>query len=796
MASAARPLVLAVVALLLGLLPGLRYGPDPGLAALFAAGLVLLPLALARAGFPAGERLAGGILWSTFVLAGAALGAATVHGLADDCRSLLADRSEVRVTAVLAANALPSDRTAGSPPLLPVSAREVWRSGQRLEGCGGAIRVRLPDGDDGHLAGTVLVLHGEWTRFAAPVVPSGWPADPRYAGFLRVDSLSVLEPASLLAFPLLTLRGRSERHLHSLFPHHGPLAEALLLGRREQMDPALRERFARAGMAHLLAISGMHVGLIAGMLLLAARWLARLHPLPRRAPVWIAIGGIFAYLAIIGAPPSAVRAGIMICLALLGLLLQRPFSIYSVVAAAALAIVAHRPLTVLEPGFQLSFAGVLGIVMVRPVAFAWLPEAWTQEGWRRNLSEMTVASAAAFAATAPVVIWHFGLVAPVGLLSNLLGIPVMGLGLAGLVAAAVTTPVVAPLGRLLALGTEAAFHLLDRIAVLAAAAPYGHAFVPRPDAWVWFAAAAAALLVVEATRRQASRVRWLTAIGAALVVFGAGPAAAGVAGAGRGSLEVHFLDVGQGDAVAIRTPGDRWVLVDAGPAGERFDAGERRVLPFLRARGAARVEALILSHPHLDHIGGAPAVLRALPVGALIEPGFATGSSTYLEVLRAAESAGVPWRAARSGRVLELDGVRFEFVWPDPEMLDVAADANEISAVLLVRFGAFAALLTGDAYIAQEEVLARRHGAALRAQVLKAGHHGSYTSTSATLLDAVRPELVVISAGRRNRFGHPAPEVLDELGVRGIPVARTDRAGTVSIVVESGRSPYWYLANP
>jgi competence protein ComEC len=320
--------------------------------------------------------------------------------------------------------------------------------------------------------------------------------------------------------------------------------------------------------------------------------------------------------------------------------------------------------------------------------------------------------------------------------------------------------------------------------------------VPRPDSWIWFAAAVFALLTVEATRRFSGRVRWLAAMAAALVVFAAGPAAAGVAGVARGSLELHFLDVGQGDAVAIRTPGQRWVLVDAGPASERFDAGERRVLPFLRARGAERVEALILSHPHLDHIGGAPAILRALPVGALVDPGYPASSATYLAVLQAAESAGVPWRAARTGRVLEIDGVRFEFLWPDPETLDVASDANEISAILLVRFGAFAALLTGDAYIAQEEVLVRRHGAALRAQVLKAGHHGSHTSTSGALLDVVQPDLVVISAGRRNRYGHPAPEVLEELGVRGIRTARTDRAGTVSIVVESGRGPYWYLANP
>jgi competence protein ComEC len=370
----------------------------------------------------------------------------------------------------------------------------------------------------------------------------------------------------------------------------------------------------------------------------------------------------------------------------------------------------------------------------------------------------------------------------------------MGLSLAGLVLAALAEPIVPPAGRLLALGTEALFFLLDRIAAWAAAVPYGHLTVARPATGVWLAAGAALLLTAHAGSRVRAGARWTLSALAALVVLGAGPAIAG--GATRGDLELHFLDVGQGDAIAIRTPGDRWLLVDVGPASDRFDAGERRVLPFLRSRGVRRLEAIVLSHPHLDHIGGAPAVLRAMPVGALIEPGFVTGSSAYLETLRAAEGSGTAWRAARSGRVLDIDGVRLEFLWPDAETLDASHDANEISTILLVRFGEFAALLTGDAYIAQEITLVRRHGAALRAQVLKAGHHGSYTSTSPELLDAVRPELVVISAGRRNRFGHPAPEVLRDLAAREIRAARTDRHCTITVVAHGPRGARWRLVEP
>lgn len=250
-------------------------------------------------------------------------------------------------------------------------------------------------------------------------------------------------------------------------------------------------------------------------------------------------------------------------------------------------------------------------------------------------------------------------------------------------------------------------------------------------------------------------------------------------------LEIHFLDVGQGDAVAIRTPAGRWLLVDAGPGGPYHDAGARRVLPFLRAHGARRIEALVLTHPDADHIGGAAAVVRGIPVGRVLEPGLAVGKEPYRELLREVEQRRIPWHAARTGRSLHLDGVTLELLWPDGETVDGAGEANQISVVGRLRYGGFSLLLPGDAPEAVERILAERDPAGLRAQVLKAGHHGSATSTSAALLEVVRPNLAVVSAGRRNRYGHPSPEVLDRLRVRGIDIARTDREGTVTLWVRA-----------
>ncbi|MDP9349612.1 MAG: MBL fold metallo-hydrolase, partial [Gemmatimonadota bacterium] len=302
----------------------------------------------------------------------------------------------------------------------------------------------------------------------------------------------------------------------------------------------------------------------------------------------------------------------------------------------------------------------------------------------------------------------------------------------------------------------------------------------------------AAWVALDAAVRLRERVRWTVAVGAACAAFLALPVLAAPPASG---VEIHFLDVGQGDAVAIRTAGDRWVLVDAGPRAERYDAGERRVLPFLRARRVSRLEAFILTHPDADHIGGARAVLEGMDVGRLIEPGLPVGKPLYLEVLRAAEARNVPWAAARRGRRLRLDGVELELLWPVGDVLDASVEANEISAVVRLRYGAFTALLTGDVGTGVEEELAATYGGSLRAQLLKAGHHGSRTSTGDALLDAARPELVVVSAGRRNRYGHPAPEVMARLRERGIAVARTDREGTVSVYVEPGGA-HWRREGP
>jgi competence protein ComEC len=251
-----------------------------------------------------------------------------------------------------------------------------------------------------------------------------------------------------------------------------------------------------------------------------------------------------------------------------------------------------------------------------------------------------------------------------------------------------------------------------------------------------------------------------------------------VAWQGRGSAEIVMIDVGQGDAIALRGPEGRWVLVDAGPPGTD-DAGAHPVVRELARRGVRSLDALVLTHPHLDHIGGAAAVLRTFDVGAVYDPGLPAPSPEYLGLLELAASQGVPWRAARAGDRIAVGGLFIDVLSP-PADAESAEDANVTSVVLSVSFADVDVLLTGDAYTDAERRVLPHVPTDL--EILKVGHHGSDTSTDSLLLAHATPEVALISAGRFNRYGHPDPDILDRLERAGARIWRTDRDGTVSVL--------------
>ncbi len=565
-------------------------------------------------------------------------------------------------------------------------------------------------------------------------------------------------------------RGRLVERIHDLFPERGALVTALILARREGLEPEVRDAFAATGTSHLLAISGFHVGVIAGIVLGALRALG----VARTRALLAASVTTWGYVLFLGAPSAASRAATIITVSALAAVRERPQARWGALGTALLLLLGVAPAALEEPGFQLSFAGAAGLAAwARPLERRF--RSLTPPAVPTALLSALAAGVAATAATLPVVAWHFERLSLVGIPVTLIASPFVAFALPGSLAAVAFSFVSQGAGKFLAGGVDTVLVGLNLVTTSMAALPWASVWVPRT--WVSVAVAGAGFVLIAAHVGGVNGLRRRIAAGTAAAAFLIlWPIAAGLGGSGR--LEILTMDVGQGDAIALRSPRGRWILVDAGPPPSRSPGP---VVATLRRRGVTHLAALVLTHPDLDHIGGAPDVLADLGAAVVMDPARATGKSGYIDVLEAALSHGIPWRPASAGAVIRLDGVELEVLHPGPHGGEVGVGSNDGSVVLKVRFGDFDALLTGDAPAEVERALVRS-GALGSIEVLKVGHHGSSTSTDSLMLATARPRVALLSVGRRNRYGHPASDVMGRLARMGVEVHRTDLQGSIRLI--------------
>jgi competence protein ComEC len=604
--------------------------------------------------------------------------------------------------------------------------------------------------------------------------PSRWPRPPDRRGCITARTISALEEANPGRHPFLFASGLLAERLWGLYPRRwAPLAQALVLGQRETIDPEVSRRIARAGLAHLLAISGLHVGLLAAALFA----LARMARAPSRSAYLITVAGSCAYVLLIGAPASAVRAGLMVFLWSMTRLAARASSAFDVLGLTALFLLLARPWSALEPGFQLSFAGAaaVGYVRAESLRSTWLRERSTLV---RGILLSLLTSAATVLLIAPITAVHFGRVTPAAMVGNLAAVPLLMLAMPALFLSALLSPWPA-LASWPAHAAVTALHAIDALAWLLSDIRWGSLEIMRPSLLPSLAYVCVLMLGAHALYGAWQRRRFILALGLLAAVAVAWPAVR--ARSPMDHLSVYVLDVGQGDAIAIATPRRHWLLVDAGPRSGDFDAGVRRVVPFLREQGVRRLVAWLASHPDLDHVGGAPALLTSTEVDRVIGSGRITGQQGQLDILRWLANRGSEWLAADAGDTLSVDNVRLIFLHPGRVEPEQKEGSNAFSLVFRLEYGSFRMLFTGDAPGQIEDRLSDENADDVRAHVLKVSHHGSGSSTSRHFLSSVQPELAVISVGRRNLYGHPSPRVLLRLAARGIPTRRTDREGTLVI---------------
>lgn len=647
-------------------------------------------------------------------------------------------------------------------------------------GCAAPIRAYAREGAPPEAR--FVTVEGRWLRATRP--------DGARPLYLSVSSVRPAQGRVPLFHRVRTaVRRRASEAVERRLGAQAGVASALVLAEREGIPPDLRDAFARSGSAHLLSISGFHVGVVAGLLGVLA---AAAGASPRGRAAWVA-AGVWAYVLAIGAPTSATRAAWMATAFVAGRLRRVPARALGALGFSMLMLVLADPAVAAGAGFQLTVAGTAGIL----VAAKWILRRWPAHRGRAWIAPPVAAGLGASLFTAPVLAWHFGEVPLLSLPSSILLTPLVAAAVPGILLAVATDILNLPGAAVAGSGAEGLLQAVTWAAHMLGSVPGSVALVTPREAALLIAGVALAFLGGAFSWRVRPWVRVGAAASSACAVLWIGQAVSSFAG--RGQLEVVAIDVGQGDAIAVRTPAGRWVLVDAGPRFAGADAGLTRVVPYLRSRGVRRLEAVVLTHPDEDHAGGLASVLRHVPVSAVLGPGFGGGQAGHMAGLEEAKDARIPWRRAATGDEWTIDGVSFRVLSPDPPLGQAAGAAgaesglalpespNDWSVVLHVSYGEFDALLMGDADARIEARLAAR-GEAGPAELLKAGHHGSATSTSAEFLGAVRPRYAIVTVGSRNRYGHPHPQVIARLERAGAEVLRTDVHGTVSVIARADGS--------
>lgn len=542
------------------------------------------------------------------------------------------------------------------------------------------------------------------------------------------------------------LRDAVRFRLRETLGESGGWAVGIFLGDKGDLTAEELERFRLAGLSHLLAVSGLNVGIVAMLAAGLFGWLPRsLKPVPILAAVLL-------HAFLVGDQPPVLRATVMFVVLLIAPLVSRPPIPIHAVSLAAFGLLLWHPADLFDPGFQMSFVLVFFLVW----AARSFPALMTK--WWGAIAITGLAQLAVY----PLTLRYFHFVAPASLLINLVLLPTFTWVLVWILVA-----LLSPFPAVTALTAKLfAAHVagMEALAGLGEAGPWRHVNLPPPSP-VWGGLYYAALLGLLAPG-LARRTRVLLALALAGLAFA--PALATL------PPQVEVLAIGQGDSALLRDDAGA-VLVDAGPA-----RGAPRLIAQLRSRGINRLDLVVISHPHEDHCGGLAAVLAELPVGEVAHGGWADGDTAALELPARFREYGVPERELTAGEQLTL------MVGTNELRLArmPGSTANNRSVVVHAAWHGGTFLFTGDLE-AEGTTLLLASGQPLRADVLKIPHHGARNPELEKLFAAVRPRAAVVTAELRNRFGFPHPDTVRRLAESGIAWSQTGRAGRVTFLPPS-----------
>ncbi len=565
---------------------------------------------------------------------------------------------------------------------------------------------------------------------------------------------------------LIRLKGKWSAVYDALYDEEeAGVIKAMVLGDKNSLEPEIKGLYQRAGISHVLCISGLHISLIGCALY---ELLKRLH-LPRAPAGGISLIVLILYGLMTGMGISTKRAIIMFGVILLAELAGRTYDLLSSLALAGTLILLGNPLSAKDSGFMLSFGAVLGAGLVKPVVDQLIPKGG-------KAADVLKLSFSINIFTLPIVLYFFYQIPVYSVLFNLILIPLMGILLVFAILSGITGLLFLPLSVVLSFPCKILLFLYETLCRLNDALPGSVLLTGRPGTGgiiAYYMLLGFTMILIFRRKRERKKseycLMFLSAAAAVfLLMFRISP-----------ELSVTMLDIGQGDCSILRTRQGKTIMIDCGSSDESRIA-KYRVIPFLRSEGRDTVDLAVMTHADEDHISGFVELFElpqkeSVRIRTLLMPDIGNKDEAYLALAKKAEKAGCRVQMIRAGMGLSMGDLKIECLHPDQGY--ICRDRNEYSTVLSVTFRDFSALFTGDIQEKGEEILTqriRRHYT-----LLKCAHHGSENSTPNEFLQRVKPELTFISAGRDNRYGHPHRALLERLRQSGTKIYVTNRSGAI-----------------
>ena len=623
-----------------------------------------------------------------------------------------------------------------------------------------------------------------------------------YAGYLRLrgilcvlkvdppGSVKIIKPLKRFSVRAIAygLRHKAGSLIDSNFNRrHAGFLNSIIIGDRAGLEEGIKEDFIKTGTVHVLAISGLHVGFVAAIFL----GIGALCRIPKKVNLILSLVCLIFYTFATGANPPVVRAVVMFAIFAAGYILNRDSDPINTLSLAAFSILLYNPKALFNPSFQLSFASVASImVFASPImkALKLDRERGRSLPGKVRLYVMggAAVSAAAWIGSCPLTAAYFNMVSPMSFIANLVIVPALLILTALSFAFLAVMPLLAQLGGILAFAIRLVDDAVFSLNHIMASAPLAYFRVPAPP--VYFIA----LFYIAALTIFLPKKKYFVA--AVLILCNIAVWSAVIPDTGK--MEITFLDVGQGDSAYIKTPSGAGVLIDGSGGGEegRPDLGRSVIAPYLWNKGIFKVDALVVTHFHEDHLGGMIYILNNFKVGCVIDGGQtegleAEGSALLNKYLKIVKEKKVRRVIVRRGDVIgPFGGASFYVLNPGPDI--TAADANDNSVVLKLVYGDFSALFCGD--ITQKAMEGMKdYGSFLKSDVIKVPHHGGKLGDAGKIklfFNQVRAGTAIISVGRNNRYKAPSKNTTDVILSSGAKIYETKDSGALTILAgKNGR---------